>query len=306
MPILPHDDILKLRAAIISAAMSNDRDALLAGIDPGFVAGLQAAGSSGSQLVMDLDVMNAAGALEDGSVPLIRWLQNAVALVGKRQEAAAFRTALERGRAAASAYGGTALSPSGTSASHQVPQQLTVNISGSTVGAISTAPGGVAIGTVHISSGRSSLAADVSSATMLSQLRDQGRLPKTTLTWTGRNVDDPVGQVRIGLALRNDGQGSLHECSHSLNGVGFSPPSAMPTPPGETFTRNLFLRLPEDAGCVSAVIHFRYTTDWGDKVEDIFEVVFDSANAGAENHGMSVRRNREGKRWLGKAEFGEE
>lgn len=85
--LLRHDEILQVRAAVISARLSESRASLLAGLPVEFVASLAHAAAPGEQVLVDLDVMNTVGALVDGSIPLITWLSNAVALTGLRAEA---------------------------------------------------------------------------------------------------------------------------------------------------------------------------------------------------------------------------
>ena len=96
--ILDHEEILKLRAAVISARLSGGRGGLVAGIPAEFVASLPDAKAAGEQVLTDLDALNTAGALANGSVPLVIWLSNAIALSGGRQEARVFEEALERCR----------------------------------------------------------------------------------------------------------------------------------------------------------------------------------------------------------------
>jgi nucleoside phosphorylase len=94
MGLVSHDEILKLRAAVISARLTESRAALLTGVDPDFVAALPNATTPGDQVLRDLDTLNVAGSLTDGSVPLAIWLSNAVASAGLRAEAAVFHAAL--------------------------------------------------------------------------------------------------------------------------------------------------------------------------------------------------------------------
>ncbi len=90
--LLPHDTILALQQTAILAGPL-DRQTLLSGIDKRFTAELRLVPTHGQQLLSDLDEMNAAGALADGSVPLARWLDNAVVLAGQRREAQVFAEA---------------------------------------------------------------------------------------------------------------------------------------------------------------------------------------------------------------------
>lgn len=92
--ILDHDQVLQLQAAVTTAGIVKQRLALLSGIDAVFVANLSDDGPPNALILMDLDAMNAAGVLGDGSVPLLRWLQNAVALAGPLQEATILRQVL--------------------------------------------------------------------------------------------------------------------------------------------------------------------------------------------------------------------
>lgn len=96
MPLLSHDEILKLHAAVVSARLLESRLTLLVGVNPGFVAGLPRAVTSSDQVLQDLDALNAAGALADDTVPLAIWLLNAVARAGMQKEAALFKAVLEK------------------------------------------------------------------------------------------------------------------------------------------------------------------------------------------------------------------
>jgi hypothetical protein len=93
--LLEHEEILKVRAAVISAGLIGSRTALLAGMDPAFVAELYDAPAPGQQALTDLDTMNTAGSLADGTTPLATWLSNAIALTEHRKEAKVFQRALE-------------------------------------------------------------------------------------------------------------------------------------------------------------------------------------------------------------------
>lgn len=86
--------ILQVRQAIIAVGLVESRLALLAGIPDATVASLLTTQTPGTQVLLDLDSLNKLGALGDGSVPLIRWLNNAVALADPRKQVAVFRHAL--------------------------------------------------------------------------------------------------------------------------------------------------------------------------------------------------------------------
>jgi hypothetical protein len=94
MSILDDTEIRELQAAAVSANLS--RGALMAGIDGGFVTGLRVEASPADQLLVDLDALNKAAALADGTVPLRIWLANAAHLAGVRREAAIFARVRDR------------------------------------------------------------------------------------------------------------------------------------------------------------------------------------------------------------------
>lgn len=96
MALLSHDNTLQLHAAVISAQLAPSRAALLAGIDKSFAAQLPFASTPVAQILSDIDTMNAAGVLADGSVPLVTWLKNAIACASVTIEANVFRSALEK------------------------------------------------------------------------------------------------------------------------------------------------------------------------------------------------------------------
>lgn len=95
MGILPHRDILGLRAAAITTGLEKMRAALLVGVSPDVIASLSQEATPSEQLLTDLHALNEAGTLTDRTTPLHVWLTNAVALVGHRPEADLFRTTLE-------------------------------------------------------------------------------------------------------------------------------------------------------------------------------------------------------------------
>lgn len=67
-----------------------EREGLLAGLDPGFVAHLRSAAAPGPQIHQDLHAINVIGCLNDGTDPLRLWLHNAIALSKPRPESARF------------------------------------------------------------------------------------------------------------------------------------------------------------------------------------------------------------------------
>lgn len=99
MKLLEQDDILRVHAAAMSAGLS--RAALLAGINHFYLAVTPTVDTPERQVVADLDALNDAGKLSDGTVPLAIWLENAGLLTGARGQAEVFRAAAETCRSAA-------------------------------------------------------------------------------------------------------------------------------------------------------------------------------------------------------------
>ena len=79
-------------AAVISVGLS--REALMAGIDRGYVATLATMPNMASQTMCDVNVLARNGPLRDGSNPWRQYLANAAQLAGPRREAAVFQAAL--------------------------------------------------------------------------------------------------------------------------------------------------------------------------------------------------------------------
>lgn len=90
MGLLEHQDIVELHRAITTARLADSRSPLLAGIEPGLVAGVPRVATPSGQIMQDLDALNSVGVLPDGSLPLAIWLANAIALAGQRKEVATF------------------------------------------------------------------------------------------------------------------------------------------------------------------------------------------------------------------------
>jgi hypothetical protein len=89
---LPHEKIQELHASTIAARLS--RDALLSGLDRRLVAQLPRFNNESQQILSDLHELNRIDRLADGSMPLVLWLQTAVALAGPRREGADFEKTL--------------------------------------------------------------------------------------------------------------------------------------------------------------------------------------------------------------------
>lgn len=98
MGILNQEEIRQLHDAAVNCHLADSRDGLLVGIDRAFVATLVVAQVPAHQLFLDLHALNDAGTLQDGTVPLETWLQNAILLAGPRTDAVIFRELLYRHR----------------------------------------------------------------------------------------------------------------------------------------------------------------------------------------------------------------
>jgi len=83
------------RAAIASRlATPANLDALLSGLDPGFVATLDTNHNSAARLLTTLSQLNTTRNLRDGTIPLARWLENAALLTSGQDAEAVFTRAL--------------------------------------------------------------------------------------------------------------------------------------------------------------------------------------------------------------------
>jgi hypothetical protein len=91
--MLKHAELHEIQRAAEELKLA--RSSLLAGLSPVFVNRLEVAPTPADQLLRDLDALNAAGTLDDGTVPLLTWLENATVLAGPRVEAAVFQRAKE-------------------------------------------------------------------------------------------------------------------------------------------------------------------------------------------------------------------
>lgn len=96
MGTLQHSEILKLHGAVLSSGLVDSREALLAGVQGNFIAGLASAATPSAQILRDLTALNEAGTLQDGSIPLELWLRNAIQLAGPLTASAIFRKTLNR------------------------------------------------------------------------------------------------------------------------------------------------------------------------------------------------------------------
>jgi hypothetical protein len=94
--VLDHVEILEAHQAAMEANLAAAREALLAGLDHRLVAGIPIESNPRDQLLADLDALNAAGVLADGTVPLRDWLRNAALLAGPRVQAPTFSRLAER------------------------------------------------------------------------------------------------------------------------------------------------------------------------------------------------------------------
>jgi len=166
MGLLPHDHILKLQEAVISAQLTGSRSALLAGIDGNLVAGLPDAENRADQILQDLNAMNETGELADGSMPLATWLTNAISRTRGKREEAIFAAALEHVRPGSSATTastrtkGARAEPAAAPVVHHhhgdvhMGSTFATTITGSTVGAVAVGDHATASGTVHVHHGQ--------------------------------------------------------------------------------------------------------------------------------------------------------
>lgn len=90
------EQVREVHAATVRIGLDRSRQALMTAIPADFVATLSLAPSPSAQLLVDLNALNQAGELTNGTWPLAIWLGNAVALAGPREESAIFQGALAR------------------------------------------------------------------------------------------------------------------------------------------------------------------------------------------------------------------
>ena len=128
MPLLAEALIRELYEAAIAAGLARCREALMAGIDGRFVAGIGTASSPAAQLLVDLHALNDAGALEDGKVPLGIWLANAAQLAGPRIQAAVFARARDGLSVGRSSFTSPATGSSPPPAPSFAPQPVDIGI----------------------------------------------------------------------------------------------------------------------------------------------------------------------------------
>jgi hypothetical protein len=91
---LPEEDILSLYDAAISADLTTQQEALLAGLSPHYVASLPSQGRSNARLLQTLHELNSVAELSDGTIPLVSWLRNAQMLTAIQAEGRVFEAAL--------------------------------------------------------------------------------------------------------------------------------------------------------------------------------------------------------------------
>src|SRR4051794_12498632 len=83
-------------AVAVGLTAHETRDAILGGLAEAYFGTLPVVGRESDQLLGDLNAMNKVEALEDGTVPLLVWLEAAYALRKARTEAEVFRRAADR------------------------------------------------------------------------------------------------------------------------------------------------------------------------------------------------------------------
>ncbi|MFT3764569.1 MAG: hypothetical protein QM820_03490 [Minicystis sp.] len=94
MRLLDLKDIHELHKAVVAAGLAQMRGALMATIDRQFWERIPVVAVPAEQVLTDLNWMNEAGALADGSIPLRSWLKNALVLGASQVQAATFERVL--------------------------------------------------------------------------------------------------------------------------------------------------------------------------------------------------------------------
>jgi cellulose synthase operon protein C len=88
------EEVMAVFQAAEEVGLAGARDALLSAMNPMFVRGLAGRPTQAGQLLSDIQALNHAVVLADGSHPLAIWLQNAIILTRSRKESAVFEQAL--------------------------------------------------------------------------------------------------------------------------------------------------------------------------------------------------------------------
>lgn len=96
MSLLGFDTLREVHAAALAADVCAHRTALFAGIHSDFFATIPTASGDAAQLLLDLETLDRTQTLADGTLPIARWLANALVLAGGRKEVRVFQMALER------------------------------------------------------------------------------------------------------------------------------------------------------------------------------------------------------------------
>jgi hypothetical protein len=96
---LTDEELRKVYDAAIEAGQADSRRALLAGLGPAYIGGLQTDARPNNQLKQDLDAINGDMSLDDGTVPFELWLSSAAQLARPRRQAAVFLDALTKVKA---------------------------------------------------------------------------------------------------------------------------------------------------------------------------------------------------------------
>jgi hypothetical protein len=171
--------------------------------------------------------------------------------------------------------------------------QYNTYINGSTIGAV--AVGDSAQATAHAT-------VSASNESRLRSLRQRGRLPVVLVKCTGRNWDQPTSEVRAQLLIANNGPCSVHQLRYKKGDSDLSAPlSPQVIRPGETMSLVVVLVGAVQLS-VSEQLGFRYSTEFGDEVEDIWRLTFEPARAG-DNSDAGVSLKHMDKQCLGEAGF---
>ncbi|MFO0590962.1 MAG: hypothetical protein U0441_25690 [Polyangiaceae bacterium] len=95
MDRLNEDTLRLLHRHGVTLGLHERRSGLMAGISQAFTSMLPIVASPSEQLLCDMNALNDAGQLTDGTVPIVQWLRNVLSLMGARKEAGEFERALQ-------------------------------------------------------------------------------------------------------------------------------------------------------------------------------------------------------------------
>lgn len=95
MGLIDRSLLLEISRVAIELGLDQNREGLLGGIDRAYTSTLSIAAAPAAQLLSDLTALDDAERLQDGSIPLRLWLENAIFLAAMRGQTELFQRGLD-------------------------------------------------------------------------------------------------------------------------------------------------------------------------------------------------------------------